>query len=347
MLRANSDYAPLADAVVPLAPARMAASLYTVLPNLPRPTADAKSPFVVAAALPELRAPDLNNSLIHLYRGELGRQIAYRQRLDTSTQYAVTIASTLTVLAFAYSSVPSYEHLLIAFFVCIFLFLEARRYLYYQVVRHRVRQLETGYYGRYILGPRWTPAAAPAPKVTPPPPPAAPEPALPPHNGEAGSLAALLDAALPNSSSTAAPPPTTDHPHSPSPSSSPPGSRRSQSVTVAIPDVDDNPNLWLPVLLESILHPSITMSLFQAVNIRMQRVYWGLLAGVYIGYVMKVLYVDKWVEQKVPVALCGGVVLLMFVWVYFVFPYTRGMKRFQHFYWTNERYHTTEDEADV
>ena len=279
----------------------MASSLYSVIPNLPRPSADAKTPFAVANGLPELRAPDLNNSLIHLYRGELGRQIAYRQRLDTSTQYAVTIASTLTVLAFAYSSVPSYEHLLIAFFVCIFLFLESRRYLYYQVIRHRVRQLELGYYGRYILGPKWQPPAAPALKAAPPPSPspAAVERTAPTINGEAGGsqqqpqqphhevLSVLLDAAMPSSSSTSfAGGPSVERA---SPTSSPrPRSRRSHSVTVSISEDDDNPNLWLPVLLESILHPAITMRLFQAVNIRMQRVYWGLLGGVYIGYVMKV-----------------------------------------------------------
>ena len=27
--------------------------------------------------------------------------------------------------------------------------------MYYHVIKHRVRQLELGYYGRYILGPKW------------------------------------------------------------------------------------------------------------------------------------------------------------------------------------------------
>lgn len=36
---------------------------------------------------------------IHMYRGELGRQVAYRSRLDGSTSWAVTVGGTMTVLS--------------------------------------------------------------------------------------------------------------------------------------------------------------------------------------------------------------------------------------------------------
>jgi uncharacterized membrane protein len=34
-----------------------------------------------------------------MYRGELGRQVAYRSRLDGSTSWAVTVGGTMTVLS--------------------------------------------------------------------------------------------------------------------------------------------------------------------------------------------------------------------------------------------------------
>jgi uncharacterized membrane protein len=312
-------------------------NLSTIFP-LPHPTADDAVPFIVANGLPELRPPDLNNSLIHLYRGELGRQISYRQRLDTSTQYAVTIASTLTVLSFAYSAVPSTVHLLIAFFVCVFLVLESRRYLYYQVVRYRVRQLETGYYGRYILGPKWQPPPAAA--------------AAPPAPSAPSSVPSEADELMSRPRASSEADVVASHPPLNGPQPRVWGaSHRSHSIVITPAD-EDNPNVWMPRLLQSIMHASLTMTLFHAACIRLQRVYMGLLLGVYAGWIMKVQYVDEWDPQVYPVVIVGFMLAVVFVWTFWLFPITRTMTRFQPLYWTHRRYWTDQrkyimDEADV
>jgi uncharacterized membrane protein len=342
---------------------------YAFIPNLPYPSPDISTPFLAASQLTELRASDINNSLIHLYRGELGRQIAYRQRLDQSTQYAVTIASTLTVLSFAYSSVPSYVHLLIAFFVCIFLVLETRRYMYYSVAKYRVRQLELGYYGRYIIGPRWrssgVPAAFPASSgssqaVSP----RADNGRLSPVNGRSagtassqqkGDVSPPADLLSYHSSST-----EDDHLVSKTAAAASsstlrrplihpaaPHGRDVRSHSILISDANENPNLWLPTLLDSIQHPRLTMTFFQAMCIRLYRVYWGLLAGVYLGWVMKVEYVNEWEEQRLSIFAVGTLMVACTVWIYCCFYPSLKSERWQRWYWTDSVFLSMHSDIDV
>ena len=332
------------------------ASLWSLIPNFPQAKSDPLVPYLLGNVMTDLKTSDINNSLIHLYRGELGRQIVYRQRLDQSTQYAVTIASTLTVLSFAYSTVPSYVHLLIAFFVLVFCVLETRRYMYYHVIKHRVRQLELGYYGRYILGPKWTldtsNRTAVAVQLQPPAATALSSDGSPqarPPTVANGNGMSLTNGRIP--------PLTTDTPATQStsnmstplwPASSPSGSEpphpcRSHSILIS--DSSSNPNLWVPALVDSLLHPRITVTFFHACCVRLYRVYCGLLLGVYIGYVMKVSYVHDWSHQTAPVIVVGVVVAVMTVWVYFYFPRTLRDKRWSKLYWTNEEF--TSENADI
>ena len=330
---------------------------YSLIPNFPNAKSDPLVPYLIGNVLTDLKTSDINNSLIHLYRGELGRQIVYRQRLDQSTQYAVTIASTLTVLSFAYSTVPSYVHLLIAFFVLVFCVLETRRYMYYHVIKHRVRQLELGYYGRYILGPKWqldtsnrstvavqlqppattslsadsSPRAANGMPLT-----NGRIPPLVPDTPVTPSLETPLWAtsSLSNLSNV-----------SDSPQARPPRECRSHSIEIT--DSASNPNLWVPALVDSLLRPRITVTFFHACCVRLYRVYCGLLLGVYIGYIMKVSYVNDWSHQTAPVIVVGLLVTVMTVWVYFYFPRTLRDKRWQKFYWTNEEFTSEHAEIDV
>ncbi|EDQ91680.1 uncharacterized protein MONBRDRAFT_5598 [Monosiga brevicollis MX1] len=104
----------------------------TVLPHTP-PTIQNISTF----------SGPQTNCMIHLYRGELGKMVAYRIRLDTSTNWAVSTTSVLTVLAMGDDSVPHYFFAFILFINTAFLLIEARRYQIFLASRARVRILES------------------------------------------------------------------------------------------------------------------------------------------------------------------------------------------------------------
>lgn len=83
--------------------------------------------------------------LAHFYRGEISRANIWRQRLDATFNWAVL--TTGGTLSFAFGSVES-PHVVIlmnTILVTVFLFIEARRYRYYEVWSSRVRIIETDY----------------------------------------------------------------------------------------------------------------------------------------------------------------------------------------------------------
>ncbi len=84
---------------------------------------------------------NVTNSLIHLYRGEVGRMTAYRVRLDTTTNWAVIITAGL--LGYAFSERGSHAILLGAMLLdYFFLHVEARRFRSFEIAHLRVRLLE-------------------------------------------------------------------------------------------------------------------------------------------------------------------------------------------------------------
>jgi len=94
----------------------------------------------------KLQPAEFNTAMVHFYRGEIQRSNIWRNRLDTTTNWAVITAG--ATLSFVFSS-PTNPHFAIpinTLLVSIFLFMEARRYRYYEVWANRVRVLETGYF---------------------------------------------------------------------------------------------------------------------------------------------------------------------------------------------------------
>ena len=100
----------------------------------------------------EITRQDSVSATIHLYRGELGRLIAYRVRLDTTTRWAVVTSAAIMSFALSNANVPHLVFLLAIWLNLLFLWLEARRYRAYTLVRHRVRLLERGFYGLVLGG---------------------------------------------------------------------------------------------------------------------------------------------------------------------------------------------------
>jgi uncharacterized membrane protein len=92
------------------------------------------------------------NSLIHLYRGELGRMTLYRVRLDTTTNWAVVTTAGIVTFALGNAAVPHAVFLFAMLLTLFFLNLEARRFRIYETAHRRVRLLERGFYAEVLGG---------------------------------------------------------------------------------------------------------------------------------------------------------------------------------------------------
>lgn len=86
----------------------------------------------------------LLTALIQLYRGELGRSDHWRSRLDTTTNWALTTTAAVISFSFGSPSVPHVTILVGLWMVLTFLYIETRRYRYYDLWFRRVRLLEDG-----------------------------------------------------------------------------------------------------------------------------------------------------------------------------------------------------------
>lgn len=95
----------------------------------------------------KLLPAEFNMAMVHFYRGEVQRSNVWRGRLDTTTNWAVITTGATLSFVFSSTSNPHFAIPINSILVSIFLFMEARRYRYYEVWANRVRILETGYFG--------------------------------------------------------------------------------------------------------------------------------------------------------------------------------------------------------
>ena len=100
-------------------------------------------------------------ALVHLYRAEVGRMTAYRQRLDTTTNWAITSSALVTTFSLGNNSIPHAAFLFLMFVNGFFLITEARRFRVYEASRYRVLLMEHYFYPE-VMGERgerdWQPA---------------------------------------------------------------------------------------------------------------------------------------------------------------------------------------------
>jgi uncharacterized membrane protein len=84
----------------------------------------------------------LGSVMAHFYRGEMDRETTWRQRLDQTTTWAVTVIA--AILTYAFSSSGTSHAILLAGMVISVLFLgiESRRYQDYDIYRARIRVLQ-------------------------------------------------------------------------------------------------------------------------------------------------------------------------------------------------------------
>jgi len=107
-----------------------------------------------------LGSSETTTALVHLYRGEVSRSNTWRMRLDATTNWAVVTTGIALSFAFGTAQSTPVVILIVTLLALLFLFIEARRYRYYELWTHRVRLLETNFYSSllspaYRVSPDW------------------------------------------------------------------------------------------------------------------------------------------------------------------------------------------------
>src|SRR6185295_5536371 len=127
-----------------------------VLPMKVTPKEPASQPHTPDRAIPtgppirSLTPTEFNTAMVHLYRGEVSRANTWRKRLDGTTNWAVL--TTGATLSFAFSSANN-THVMIlinSLLIMFFLYIEARRYRFYDLWRARVRLMETEFFAEML-----------------------------------------------------------------------------------------------------------------------------------------------------------------------------------------------------
>lgn len=118
----------------------------------PSPQEETPPDFVWTFRGYRLRASEFTTAMVHFFRAEVQRANVWRQRLDTTTNWAVVTTGAAISIAFSEAG----NHLVILLnlvLVTIFLLIEARRYRYYELWAYRVRLMETDFFAAMLVPP--------------------------------------------------------------------------------------------------------------------------------------------------------------------------------------------------
>lgn len=111
----------------------------------------------ITASLPQIpsaqrvypvTSPEFINTLSHYYRGELSRMMSWRDRIDRTTNWAIAAVAAMLSISL---STPNAHHGVLLFamlLVYLLLYIESRRYRFFDVYRTRVRMIERYYYAQ-------------------------------------------------------------------------------------------------------------------------------------------------------------------------------------------------------
>jgi uncharacterized membrane protein len=110
--------------------------------------ADAANPQRLAGPPLPATTMEFINALAHYHRGEIARMAGWRDRIDRTTNWAITVVAAM--LSVSLSSPTTHHGVLIFAMLLVFLLLsiEARRYRFFDVYRARVRRLERNYFAQ-------------------------------------------------------------------------------------------------------------------------------------------------------------------------------------------------------
>ena len=101
----------------------------------------------------KMRPSEFNTAMVHYYRAEIQRSNVWRSRLDTTTNWAVVSVAASITFVFAAPENHWGVFLLIMLLTMLFLFIEARRYRYYELWSLRARLMETDFFAAMLVPP--------------------------------------------------------------------------------------------------------------------------------------------------------------------------------------------------
>lgn len=101
----------------------------------------------------DLRGSEFTTAMMHFYRGEIQRANTWRNRLDATTNWAIVTTAAAISFALAGSDNSHAALLIVMLLILIFLFIEARRYRYFELFSYRVRLLETDFFAAMLVPP--------------------------------------------------------------------------------------------------------------------------------------------------------------------------------------------------
>ncbi len=99
-----------------------------------------------------LKPSEFTTAMVHFFRAEISRANVWRTRLDATTNWAVVTTGVAISIAFNQSGYHGVI-LLNTLLITLFLYIEARRYRYYELWSYRVRLMETDFYAPMLVPP--------------------------------------------------------------------------------------------------------------------------------------------------------------------------------------------------
>ncbi len=116
----------------------------------------------MASAEPQIPASKANsgltssefvNTMSHYHRAEIARMAGWRDRLDLTSNWAITVVAAMLSVSLSTATAHHGVLLFAMLLVLLLLWIEARRYRFFDVYRARVRQFER-YYFAQIFSPQ-------------------------------------------------------------------------------------------------------------------------------------------------------------------------------------------------
>ncbi|HWQ83762.1 MAG TPA: DUF2270 domain-containing protein [Anaerolineales bacterium] len=101
----------------------------------------------------KLRSSEFTTAMVHQFRAEVQRANVWRQRLDTTTNWAVVTTGAVISIAFTGETAPHLVIILNLLLVTFFLSIESRRYRYFELWSYRIRLMETDFFAAMLVPP--------------------------------------------------------------------------------------------------------------------------------------------------------------------------------------------------
>jgi uncharacterized membrane protein len=100
-----------------------------------------------------LSSGEFVTTVSHYHRAEIARMAGWRDRLDRTTNWAITVVAAMLSLSLSTASAHHGVLIFAMLLILLLLWIEARRYRFFDVYRMRVRQLERHYFAQ-LFSPR-------------------------------------------------------------------------------------------------------------------------------------------------------------------------------------------------